>query len=331
MARDRAARARDLCRGDDEVVRLEEGTDVAVGQQPCVTGVSEPLEAVVLDRADRIDVAEAGRRAGDAAPRPSPARGTSNDELRPTHVMEHAQAADEVELAPAERQRCRISFDERGVRRRALASCGKQLGRAVDADDLADVRRNRVGERPVPHRRPARASLLPNGASNRCTRPARSARASCSATRSPTVSDTDHVRRARGAASLARTRSRRRSYPRCARAPRRGSRRRAASRACRRRARRGLDRNGVHGDRADDPAPLTVDEDIGSSHVPPEAVGVADRDDPDPPRAIGDVPPPVASALAEQRAFYLCDLGFPAQRRTQVVGGGIAAERRDPV
>ena len=43
-----------------------------------------------------------------------------------------------------------------------------------------------------------------------------------------------------------------------------------------------LDREGVHRDRPDHAPPLARDENLGAGEVAPEAVGVADRDDPDP-------------------------------------------------
>jgi hypothetical protein len=65
-------------------------------------------------------------------------------------VVQHSQAPDEVEVAVGKRQRLGVTDRERAVRRRVRAGGGEILLRRVDTDDLADERRERVGERPRP-------------------------------------------------------------------------------------------------------------------------------------------------------------------------------------
>ena len=65
--------------------------------------------------------------------------------------------------------------------------------------------------------------------------------------------------------------------------------------------------------------------------VAPEAVGVADRDDPDPRRPLGDPAAAVAGRLARLHLTHLRQLRLPTKRRLEPVLRGIGAERRDPV
>ena len=132
---------------DHEVVGVEVAADVRVGEQPRVRRVARALEAVELEAPRRVDVAElVGEQ--DPPAGPGDARDLGHDELRPADVVEHAQAADEVEVPVRERKRLRVSQHERAPVRRVLARGGREvlLG-GVDADDLADERRERVGER----------------------------------------------------------------------------------------------------------------------------------------------------------------------------------------
>ena len=63
-------------------------------------------------------------------------------------MVQRPARADEIEGAGLERKACRIAFDERDIRRRARASPLEQLGDDVDADDLANERCEREGQRP---------------------------------------------------------------------------------------------------------------------------------------------------------------------------------------
>ena len=71
-----AALAHDLVRRHDEVVRLEEAADVGVRQKPRVGRVARPLEAVLLEAAERVDVAQL---VGEEDPSPRPATRASSD------------------------------------------------------------------------------------------------------------------------------------------------------------------------------------------------------------------------------------------------------------
>jgi len=64
-------------------------------------------------------------------------------------VVEHAQAAGEVELPDLERQRRGVALEQRDVRRRGGSGGFEEVDRLVDADDLADERceRERQGAR----------------------------------------------------------------------------------------------------------------------------------------------------------------------------------------
>ena len=70
-----------------------------------------------------------------------------NGRLRMRDVMERAPRAGEIERAGLERKLRRIPLDERDVVRRPFARPLEQLGDDVDADDLADERRQRECKR----------------------------------------------------------------------------------------------------------------------------------------------------------------------------------------
>src|SRR5215207_3651405 len=92
-----------------------------------------------------------------------------------------------------------------------------------------------------------------------------------------------------------------------------------------------LDRNRVHRHRSDDPLPPAVHEDLRPGQIPPEAVRVADRDDPDPRLAPGDEAAPVARRLARPQALYLGEAAVPREHGLEAVVAGIGAERREAV
>ena len=100
---------------EDEVVRFEQRTEISVGQQPRVRAVAGALEAVELDRAERID----GRELIDheyPSSRTRHACHLRQHELRPRDVMENGALAYEVELPDAERHPRRVALDELDVR-----------------------------------------------------------------------------------------------------------------------------------------------------------------------------------------------------------------------
>jgi len=58
-----------------------------------------------------------------------------------------------------------------------------------------------------------------------------------------------------------------------------------------------------------------VDEHLGAGQVAPEAVGVADWDDPDPRGLLGDEAAAVAGALARPEEAHLGEPAPPRERR----------------
>ena len=108
--------------------------------------VARALEPVELEAADRVDVAELVREQ-DAPARPRDPRELGDDELRPPDVVEDAEAADEVEVAVREVERLGVPDDERAALGGVLPRGGEVVLGGVDPDDLADERRERVGER----------------------------------------------------------------------------------------------------------------------------------------------------------------------------------------
>ena len=91
----------------------------ASGRSAGVRRVARPLEPVVLEAPDRVDVAELVDEE-DAAAGPGHAGELRDDELGPVRVVQDAKATDEVEVAVRERQRLRVVGDERAVRRQRL-------------------------------------------------------------------------------------------------------------------------------------------------------------------------------------------------------------------
>src|SRR5205085_1036585 len=82
-----------------------------------------------------------------------------------------------------------------------------------------------------------------------------------------------------------------------------------------------LDGQGIHRDRADDAARLTLDPYLGSGHVAAKAVRVAHGDNADPGRPLGDEAAAVAAALARTEAANLREQARPMERRLQPVVG----------
>src|SRR2546423_1620309 len=117
-----------------------------VGEHTRRRGVAGTLEAVELDRGERID----GRELVDdkhRAPRPQNPVRLGQHELGPRDVVQRARRRDEVEGGSVERERSCVALDELDVRGCTLATLGKELGNEVDADDLADERSQRDRER----------------------------------------------------------------------------------------------------------------------------------------------------------------------------------------
>ena len=119
----------------------------ASGQQATWRRVALALEPVELEAAQRVDVAQLVDDEHPAA-RADDARELGHDELRPRGVVEHPQAAGEVERPVPERQRGDVPLDERAVGRRLLACRREQPDVQVDARHGLHVRRDREGERP---------------------------------------------------------------------------------------------------------------------------------------------------------------------------------------
>src|SRR5215211_6975877 len=92
-----------------------------------------------------------------------------------------------------------------------------------------------------------------------------------------------------------------------------------------------LDRHRVHRHRSDDPLPPTVDQNLRPGQVPPEAVRVTDRDDPDPRLALGDEAAPVTGRLPRPQELDLGEVAAPREHRLEAVVLGIAAKRREAV
>ncbi len=194
---------------------------------------------------------------------------------------------DEVEVAVREGERLRVPGDERAVRRGVLARGGEVLLGGVDADDLADERRERVRERAgaatdveralVAAQRGERAARTRVTSSSCALGLERIAGASARSLIRPPCASSSRGRR--GSRTRARTRSclRRAHGPRAVDAV--PDERDAASRA--RRAGQ-ADRERVHRDRPHDRRARPVDDDLGAREIAAEAVGVPDRDDPDP-------------------------------------------------
>ena len=92
-----------------------------------------------------------------------------------------------------------------------------------------------------------------------------------------------------------------------------------------------LDRQGIHGDDADDAARLAADAHLGAGQVAPETVGIAHGDDSDPTRLLRDERAAVARALSRREAANLREVAVPAQRRLEPVHRRRLAEGRQPV
>src|SRR6266496_4869193 len=92
-----------------------------------------------------------------------------------------------------------------------------------------------------------------------------------------------------------------------------------------------LDRERVHRDRPHHTPRHAAHPYLRSGQVAAETVRVADRNDPDPGRLLGDEAPPVARALSRLQLLDLREITTPGERRLEPVRGRVLAERREPV
>ena len=92
-----------------------------------------------------------------------------------------------------------------------------------------------------------------------------------------------------------------------------------------------LDRERVHRDGADDAAQLPAHTNLGAGQVAPEAVRVADGNDPDPGRPVGHERAAVTGARPRFEPLHLGEVAPPRERRLEAVGARVLAERREPV
>jgi hypothetical protein len=139
----------DLRADEHQAVRLEERAEIAVGEQPRMRGVAGALEAVELERDERVDRRELIDHE-QAAAAARHARHLGEHELGAVDVVQHCTLADEVERLSREAEVRDVALDELHVRvvlARVLATEFEQLGDEIDADDVANVRRERERER----------------------------------------------------------------------------------------------------------------------------------------------------------------------------------------
>src|SRR5206468_5620096 len=108
-------------------VRVEEAAEVRVRERPRVRRVAGPLEAVELERRERVGRRELVLDEDPAARYRHPGQ-LGYGELRPPHVVERPPRRREVEVAVLERQRGRVALDEGDVLRRPPPSRLEQLG-----------------------------------------------------------------------------------------------------------------------------------------------------------------------------------------------------------
>src|SRR4051794_37136840 len=92
-----------------------------------------------------------------------------------------------------------------------------------------------------------------------------------------------------------------------------------------------LDGESIHRDDAGDAPRLAADANLGAGQVAPEAVRVADGDDPDPRRPLGDERAPVARALTSLQLLDLREVAPPGERRLEPVRDRVLAEGRESV
>ena len=92
-----------------------------------------------------------------------------------------------------------------------------------------------------------------------------------------------------------------------------------------------LDGERVHRDGAEHAPPRPSDQHLGARQTAPEAVRVADRDEPDPRRPLGDEAAAVARALPRRERLRLRDVAHPREHRLEAVRGRIVSEGREPV
>jgi hypothetical protein len=92
-----------------------------------------------------------------------------------------------------------------------------------------------------------------------------------------------------------------------------------------------LNGEGIHRDCADHPAELAVDAHLGPGQVAPETVRVADGNEADPRRSLGDEAAPVAGALARLQELDLREVALPPKHGLEIVVGGIRHEWRQTV
>ena len=166
----------------------------------------------------------AGRRRATSPPGRSHPRQLSHDELGSPDVVQDAQTADDVELAVPERERHRRRRSTKRAVGGAACSRGREVAPSrVDADDRRHARRRaRTRTRPCRNPRRARArrrraAAAASSGAPRARQPVRAA-ARRGARRVSAIDDPPR-RRAADACS-GHTRSRTRSSPRRARAPR---------------------------------------------------------------------------------------------------------------
>ncbi len=139
------ALVRDLGRDQHEVVGVEVAADVRFGEQALVCRVTQMLEAILLEAQKRVDGAELiGDEDLPAGTRD--ARELRDGELWPAHVMQHAVAADEVELRVAEGEAHDVGLLEADVGRRRRAAGLEVVHARIDTDDLRDVRSECEGD-----------------------------------------------------------------------------------------------------------------------------------------------------------------------------------------
>ena len=130
----------------NETVGLEELSEVDVGQRPRVRRIPSPLEAIEVERGQRID------RGDLVVDEDTPARCRDPRELGDRrlwmrNVMQRAPRAGEIERARVEREVRRVTFDERDVLGRPFTGPLEELGDDVHAHDLTDERRQRECKR----------------------------------------------------------------------------------------------------------------------------------------------------------------------------------------
>ena len=140
VALELALLARDLGPAQHQSVDVEEPAQVDVCEDARRRRVAGVLEAVELDRDERVDGGELVDDEHRSA-RAQHAVHLGQHELGPRHVVERPRRADEVEGSGRKRERGRVRLDVLDTGRRAQARLREELGDDVDADDPRDERR----------------------------------------------------------------------------------------------------------------------------------------------------------------------------------------------